>query len=414
MDDARAARVDAAQLIAVAVGTFRERLDELASRMADHLVEVVPELGDDPVTRRAWAASNRENVEAWLHSMTLGLAVPPSAPPPAASEAIESFILRGADLAVLLRVYRVGHGFAFDEWINVLRGTGAPAAVVDDVLRTSLHASFAYVDAVSAHIAESFARAHADAVRSADITRLEVIRSLVEGSVADADRAALALGYDLRRRHLGFVTWSEGNIARSRLERAASDTASALELQPPLVVSPAPGVLWAWCGGEEDVANARLDDIARSRRADAVSVSVGGTALGIHGFVRTHTDAIEARRLALLMRRRAGSVTVLGEHALFSLLTRDVAAARRFYVEQLGALAEADATTRRLRTTLQVFLEEGQSATATSRRLGVHQNTVKYRVRRCEELLGRPVGREARELAAALLLVDALRRSGPG
>lgn len=408
MGDAPFGRLDAARLTAVAVETFRGRLDEIASRIADHLIETVPELGDDAATRRAWTASNRENIEAWLHSMTIGVSVPPNAPPPAATEAIESYILRGSDLSALLRVYRVGHGFAFDEWISVLRRTGAPAAVVDDVLRSSLQASFAYVDAVSAHISESFAQARADAVRSADITRLEVVRLLVAGSVPDVDQAALALGYDLRRRHLGFVTWSEGDIARSRLDRAAHETARALGLRPPLVVAPGPGVLWAWCGLDGDVEAALFDDVASLRREDGISVGVGGAGHGVRGFARTHADAMEARRLALLMRRRAGRVTVLGDHVLLSLLTRDVAAARRFCLGELGPLVDAEATTRRLRTTLQVFLEEGQSAAAASRRLGVHQNTIKYRVRRCEELLGRPVGRNARELATALLLAEVL------
>ncbi len=54
----------------------------------------------------------------------------------------------------------------------------------------------------------------------------------------------------------------------------------------------------------------------------------------------------------------------------------------------LGPLAKDDDASRRLIATLRVFLQEGQSFSRAARRLGIHENTVAYRVRRVLELTG--------------------------
>jgi DNA-binding PucR family transcriptional regulator len=58
-----------------------------------------------------------------------------------------------------------------------------------------------------------------------------------------------------------------------------------------------------------------------------------------------------------------------------------------------------------------IFLEEGSSFVRAGRRLGIHANTVAYRVRRAESLLGRPVTERQLELRVALRLAR-LRASG--
>lgn len=92
------------------------------------------------------------------------------------------------------------------------------------------------------------------------------------------------------------------------------------------------------------------------------------------------------------------------EIGVLALLTVDIERARRFVQRTLGALVAEDASTRRLLDTLRVFQEEGQSFARAAARLGVHQNTVAYRVRRALELAGR---QDASSLAlrAAVALV---------
>ena len=51
---------------------------------------------------------------------------------------------------------------------------------------------------------------------------------------------------------------------------------------------------------------------------------------------------------------------------------------------------------------------EASSATRVAKELFVHQNTVTYRVKRAEELLGRSVTEDPLELVCALVLAETL------
>ncbi len=92
--------------------------------------------------------------------------------------------------------------------------------------------------------------------------------------------------------------------------------------------------------------------------------------------------------------------------ALDALLMQNPAEARRFVAGQLGSLAEDSDAASRLRTTVAAFLQENASFLHTARRLGVHENTVAYRIRRAEELLGRELKCNQVELLTALRLAE--------
>ena len=62
----------------------------------------------------------------------------------------------------------------------------------------------------------------------------------------------------------------------------------------------------------------------------------------------------------------------------------------------------------RLRETVLAFLGHGGSGTRAAKDLHVHQNTVTYRVKRAEELLGRRVSDDPIELTCALTLAAVL------
>jgi DNA-binding PucR family transcriptional regulator len=89
---------------------------------------------------------------------------------------------------------------------------------------------------------------------------------------------------------------------------------------------------------------------------------------------------------------------------LVSLLASDLPRARAFVAAQLGPLASAAEPVARLRETVLAFLSSGGSATRVAKELYVHQNTVAYRVKRAEEILGRKVNERPTELICALTL----------
>jgi DNA-binding PucR family transcriptional regulator len=75
---------------------------------------------------------------------------------------------------------------------------------------------------------------------------------------------------------------------------------------------------------------------------------------------------------------------------------------------ELGPLATGEPASSRLRAALLAVIAPHGGVAAAARELGVHRNTVLQRVRRAEELRGRPVTERAGELYAALLLAEAL------
>ena len=92
--------------------------------------------------------------------------------------------------------------------------------------------------------------------------------------------------------------------------------------------------------------------------------------------------------------------------SLRALATANIDQARAFVARELGALAAADDTTRRLAATVRTYLDENGSRARTAKRLNIHENTVSYRLRQAEEILGRSVDKRTLELRVALTLAD--------
>jgi DNA-binding PucR family transcriptional regulator len=143
-----------------------------------------------------------------------------------------------------------------------------------------------------------------------------------------------------------------------------------------------------------------------------VRVALGEPASGIDGFSRSHEEASQARRVASLERRPPGTITRYGQVALRALASANLSQARQFVERELGPLAAEDDVSLRLTGTLRAYLDEQASRSRAANRLGIHENTVSYRVRQAEELLGRRVDERSLDLRVALALADVVRHDG--
>jgi len=107
------------------------------------------------------------------------------------------------------------------------------------------------------------------------------------------------------------------------------------------------------------------------------------------------------------------------EHFLapLALMANSIELTRAWVVETLGALADDDEQCARLRETLRVFLSEKGSFKVTAEKLTLHKNTVQYRVRKAEDILGARLDENRLQIELALLacrwLRGAVLRSGP-
>ena len=385
---------------------------ELGEQMADLLIESIPEFArsPDPDFRHGIVSSCQSNL-AFLWELLAGdVPIDQITAPPGAIAWAHELVHRGFDLSTLLRSYRLGHGLLEQRFDATSTDLEIPAELR---WRVSAHATryfFAYVDSVCTQLVRDYEDERARWIRGAAAARTELVTAIIGGEPVDAREATATLRYDISRRHVCFVVWADSG-SRGTAESAASlesaSAALAAQLGPAatLTIQLGDRAVWAWthwlAEGSGGVA-ATLSAPAGHRAA------LGTPADGLAGMRRTFEEARSARRVAEVMGARPGSVTRYSTAALAAVLTADPAEAVRFAEAQLGALADPDDATTRLRATARAYLEENLSPARTARRLGIHQNTVVYRVKRAEEILGRELNSAALELGVALRLAEGL------
>jgi len=385
---------------------FADDAKPLADALTGAIYAEIPGLGagGDEQAVEELRRSAEANIELVFRMLAEGRDAQPADTPQQALDHARSLVRRGASLAVVLRAYRLGHAIA---------ESVAPADQPPLLARSSRH-MFGYIDAICDRIVDEHEAERARWVRSAAAARADVVRAILDASPVDRDAASRTLGYELRRHHLGLVLWRDAGAGEvGGLEEAACALVAAAGFDEPLLLVVGT-LLWGWVGAREVPDEAALELLRATRLEPDVHASLGEPAADVDGFRETHEEALNAHRMACLAGRRGGSVIRYRAVELEALLAADLPRARRFVARELGALAADDDATTRLRATLQVFLEENASNVRTGRRLGIHQNTVAYRVTRAEELLERPATQRRLRLQVALQLAQALRAAGDG
>jgi DNA-binding PucR family transcriptional regulator len=392
-----------------AVAEFEARLDELALRMADQVHAEMPEFGSDARVTAQTLGAVRANLAAFARVLRgWGAGGRPDIAPEAV-EYVRAYVRRGVPLPLLLRSYRLGHAYMWRAWLDIVEGSGQPTERRFAMLEVISDSMFRFIDAVTAEIVEQYLQERERWVRSAEAVRVETVQAILAGDAVDVDAASRALGYELRRWHVALVLWDDGAREDADrlvgLRRAASEVAEQLGVARPLLLGAGSTVLWAWVGMADPPAGEALAALtAAPLRRDGVSVALSGPAEGIDGFRCSHEESVLCRRVMKLTGARDGAVQRYSAVAVLALLTADLQRAHEYVRCRLGPLLADDDVSGRLRATLSVYLDEGLSPARTARRLGIHQNTVMYRIRRCEELLGRPVRDDRLQLELAVLL----------
>ncbi|MGH9038357.1 MAG: PucR family transcriptional regulator, partial [Acidimicrobiia bacterium] len=151
-----------------------------------------------------------------------------------------------------------------------------------------------------------------------------------------------------------------------------------------LVTRRAGEVAFLVAGGPE------LDGILAAVAPAGAAVGVGSVTGGVDDVPRSYVDARQAAALAAGLGRPVLRSDDLG---LFRLLAADGDPRRmkELAEEWLGALTAHDGTRARggdLVATLAAYLDAGANQLATAEALGVHVSTLKYRLRRIEEVSG--------------------------
>jgi hypothetical protein len=385
--------------------------DELGEAMADELLAQMPEMqrSTDADFRTTLVRSCASNVAAAFEVLLGGGPRAPVTPPADAIAFAHELVHRGVGLAALLRAYRLGQWFVHTRVEEKATELQVEPSMRWQVLTHVSNYMFLYVDAISAKLVEDYEAERARWIRGAAAARAELITAMLAGEQVDPVVATEKLRYDVSRNHLAMIVWADGSDPRldpGALESAAGELAKALGGGPVLTIAIGERVVWAWTSGAAlEEAPARDDPLTTHH---GVRAAVGIPGEGPTGLVDSHEKAQEARRVAELLAVPDGAVVSYKGVALTSLLTAVPAVAVSFAESELGALAEDSDNAEKLRLTLGAYLEENLSAVRTARRLYVHQNTVVYRVKQAEELLGRPVEERRLELEVALRIAGGL------
>jgi hypothetical protein len=372
------------------VEAMSAELDQLARVLTDTIHERIAELDDD---LHVWTLQSvRANLGLIVTLLREGTAPSSAQAPPEALAYAKEYVRRGLPFEFLGRAYRIGQAPLSRYWLERLHTrTDDP----DDLVGTFGFLSdwlFGWVETLEHQLTEFYMREREQWVRGAAAVRAAEVRALLEGARVDVQETSKRLAYNLDRHHVAFVVWSDeadrdaGDGAAVRfgeMERLAARVAESLGPHAPLNV-PQGHHLACWSGFHEPPVLAGLPNAEDA--GAGLRVALGAPSPGLDGFCVSHREALQARRVAKLGGRGDATCTAFADVALDVLTTQDTGEALRFATRELGPLAAGDEAAQRLTGTLRAFLDEGSSFVRASRRLGVHENTVAYRVHRAEEL----------------------------
>ena len=395
--------------VAASIGSDATAFGEEA---LDRIAREIPALGVDQLVGELLTASVAQNLRNALQVFELHIDAATVEVPAAATEYARRLAQRGVPISALVRAYRLSHAIFQERMIQgIARATTDPAVVAAASITMST-TMFVLVDRASEQVESAYEQERDSWLRNRVAVRWARVNSLLtsgSSAVGDAERT---LGYSMAQAHLGAVVWSEPDTAvpdpLSRLERAVTRVSQTLGcIRPPLFVASDESTVWAWLphprmSVEQDFADLDI--------ASGVWVALGQVESGVDGFRLTHRQARQAQSVALAASPAdRARVTDSAEIGPIALMCADVGAVRAWVLEVLGNLAIDDASHRRLRDTLWEFLSARGSYTAVAEHSAMHRNTVRYRVRRAEEILGHGVDDGRLDLEVALL---ACRRLG--
>jgi DNA-binding PucR family transcriptional regulator len=350
---------------------------DLATSILDRLRGSVPEFFADEDVAYDMQAAVRANADRFRHLLSHAPARMSEQLPVEAADLLQSTIQNGIPLISLLEAYRAAQGLALDWWQSRLE-QHAPPALLPLAARTLSELILTYVDTAASEIRASYEEQRRTLDNSPEGRRAHLIRRLLAGEPLDIDAAARTLNHPLTAYHLGLVLWRTGDQATHTPFADVLDTIlAALGPVRALTMPETRQRSYAWLS-----TSARLDPVPLRdlRIPDDVRVGASAVHTGSHGFVQAHLEAV---RTATIIRERHddnGRIASYEQIELVALLSRDIDARDRFLKRVLGPLAYATPDALRARETLRVFLACGSSPTRAARQLGVHRNTITYRL----------------------------------
>jgi hypothetical protein len=382
-----------------------ERQQPIADEMYDFIAAALPGMRQDDALTRLAKGTCLSMVELLLAMMEHGIPASRAEPPVVAVEYACLIADRGLPLGDLLRAYRLGHASFARIMTDAIAELELDPAELAGAVRESERLVFAVVDVVSSRIGAIYLEECQRLNSRTASQRRDVVRALLDGDKVDVRQAEQSLGHRLTGPQLAFICWSESETAA--LQQAATALQDVLDAPRPVLLPVDDLVLSGWF----DMSRGRRPHMATlAQKLAAVAplahVALGPVLPGVSGFRRSREGAERVRRVVTLSGRPAPTLTEWPTIALVDALSADLDAARALVRNELEALSRTGEDVEMLRHTAQAFVVSGFSYAAVATRLHIHRNTALQRVKKAQELRGRPLTERPAELLAALALVD--------
>ncbi|TDP31945.1 helix-turn-helix domain-containing protein [Nocardia ignorata] len=389
-------------LVREVAGRIKADLDRLTPAMTTMFADTIPEFRHDDEIRGLMVASTESNLTAIIDMLTLGIGLGDITVPPAAAEYARRFAQHDLSLEALLRAYRLGEHMFVQRTIRLLTELAAPTEAALGAAARIAELVNSYIDQVIEGLIDIYGTERRRWDARTDAARAAQVRAVLDAEELDLASAEQMLSASLRGWHQFVLLWTPpGTADPGPVLRAGIQVLAAVSARPPMTVDIDEHTRWVWLAstGRPVLDTARL---ARELRATPVlSMAVGDPAPGLAGFRQSFHDAQRARSVAVAARSRG--VLAYADVALTGLLADDATRVQVWAGRVLGGLMGTDETAARLRETVRVFLDARGSYTDAAARLHVHKNTVHYRVRKAEEVLGHSLTEHRLDIEVALL-----------
>ena len=373
--------------------------DELVEQLLERMREATPELFAD----HAIANEMRLVTEASVARVQRILADPEHtvlATPAATLDFAQVSARFGLPLVSLIEACRMAQVVTSDWWRHRLESEPEDRETIAEAIESTSTRIGQFIDLVVAASREAYAT---DWEGGLATRRMRLVQRILAEQPVDPEEAARVLNYPLHVTHTAAILWADDPHDQVPApEDVASELGAALGATRLLTVACTERSVWMWAVTHDDRPR-QLEQIA-----DGTFAAVGTPQSGVDGFRRSHLEAAESRRVVLRQGARCRAVTHYRDVEVLAIMSRDEAALRQFLSRTLGPLAEPGDGPERLRATLMAYLAADQQVAAAARRLGVHRNTVSYRLRALEDALGPRLYRRRIDLELALELCDRL------
>lgn len=331
---------------------------------------------------------------------------------------VEPFALAGLQARLRLpqtalqRSYRVGFQAMLHEWTDRLveraDRDGVPRGEALQALRDLTTLLLGYQHHVASQVADSFARADDAMSRSREHVRNGLVRHLLrEDSTPLPPSDLVLLDYPLEASHVAVLlpTMAEG-AARQILAALRTACHARDTLVHPVDLTST--VVWLAQPRPPGWRPGTVAELTECLTTLGVEASVSGPHAGVHG-VRDGWRQVQAVQRVRAAWGPAAGPRVLShtDVSLEILLMADRANARAFVTAELGGLGGDDDLSARLRETVEASYRWGSHVT-TAAHLHLHEHTVRNRLQKASELLGRPLSERRTELQVALRLARLL------